>query len=60
MFIGTPSFGHPSKGWELVGGRFPSFGGAGVVLDISHLPVGIYFIRIQTDEGAVVRKVVKN
>jgi len=29
-------------------------------LDISHLPSGIYFVRIQTEDGAVVRKVVKN
>ena len=29
-------------------------------LDISHLPSGIYFIRIQTENGMVTRKVVKN
>ncbi|MCL2510488.1 MAG: M6 family metalloprotease domain-containing protein [Bacteroidales bacterium] len=40
------------------GGRLPSFGGVGGG-NISHLPNGIYFVRIQTDEGVVVRKVVK-
>ncbi|MCL2510812.1 MAG: M20/M25/M40 family metallo-hydrolase [Bacteroidales bacterium] len=40
------------------GGRLPSFGGGGGG-NISHLPNGIYFVRIQTDEGVVVRKVVK-
>jgi len=30
------------------------------VIGISHLPAGIYFIRIQTEEGTVTRKVVKN
>ena len=29
------------------------------VINISHLPSGIYFIRIQTENGVVVRKVVK-
>ncbi|MCL2511884.1 MAG: T9SS type A sorting domain-containing protein, partial [Bacteroidales bacterium] len=55
----TPSFGHPSRGGELVGDRFTSFGGAGVVLDLSHLPTGIYFIRIHTESGIVTRRVVK-
>jgi hypothetical protein len=30
------------------------------VIDISHLQAGIYFMQIQTEEGAVVRKVIKN
>jgi hypothetical protein len=29
-------------------------------INLSHLPAGIYFIRIQTDKGMVTRKVVKN
>ncbi|MDL2257337.1 leucine-rich repeat protein [Bacteroidales bacterium OttesenSCG-928-I14] len=29
-------------------------------IDISHLPNGIYFIKIKTDEGEISRKVVKN
>jgi len=29
-------------------------------MDISHLPAGIYFLRIQTGEGTFVQKVVKN
>ena len=34
----TPSFGHPSKGGESsTSAQFPSFGGAGVVIDVSHL-----------------------
>jgi len=37
----------------------PSFGGIRGC-DISHLPAGIYFIRIQTEKGAVTKKVVKN
>jgi len=28
-------------------------------IDISHLPTGIYFLRIQTENGVVVQKVVK-
>ncbi|MCL2511511.1 MAG: T9SS type A sorting domain-containing protein, partial [Bacteroidales bacterium] len=30
-----------------------------IAISIAHLPNGIYFIRIQTDEEVVVRKVVK-
>ena len=30
-----------------------------IVIDISHLSAGIYFLRIQTDEGVLVKKVVK-
>ena len=41
-----------------VGVKLPSFGGVGGG-DISHLPAGIYFLRIQTENGVVVRKVVK-
>ena len=29
-------------------------------IDISHLPTGVYFIQIQTENGMIVRKVVKN
>jgi hypothetical protein len=38
--------------------KFPSFGGVGVV-DISHLPAGIYFLRVQTEKGVVTEKVIK-
>ena len=41
------------------GGRLPSFGGVGGGFDISHLPSGIYFVRIQTDKGIITRKIVK-
>ena len=37
-----------------------SFPSLETILNIAHLPPGIYFLRIQTDEGVVVRKVVKN
>ena len=30
-----------------------------IAMDISHLPTGIYFLRIQTETGVVVRKVIK-
>jgi len=30
-----------------------------IVINIAHLPVGIYFIRIQTENGVITRKVVK-
>ena len=29
-------------------------------IDISHLPIGVYFIQIQTENGMIVRKIVKN
>ena len=31
----------------------------GVVVNISHFPAGIYFVRIQTEKGTVTKKVVK-
>jgi len=30
-----------------------------ITLDISHLSAGVYFVRIETNEGAVIRKIVK-
>jgi M6 family metalloprotease-like protein len=39
--------------------QFPSFGGVRGGLNISHLPSGVYFIRIQTENGVVTKKVVK-
>ena len=39
---------------------FPRWRRQGVVLNISHLPNGVYFLRIQTENGVVVRKVVKD
>ena len=43
----TPSFGHPSKGGEYsTSAQFPSFGGAGVVIDVSHLASGMYFLKV--------------
>jgi len=47
---------NPSKG----GGSPFSFGeGQGMRLNISHLPQGMYFVRITTEDNVVVRKVVK-
>ncbi|MCL2511351.1 MAG: T9SS type A sorting domain-containing protein [Bacteroidales bacterium] len=40
------------------GGRLPSFGGVGGG-NLSPLPSGVYFIRIQTENGVITRKVVK-
>jgi len=38
----------------------PSFGeGWGEALDISHLPSGMYFVRITTENGTVTKKIVK-
>ena len=38
----------------------PSFGGDwGEALDISHLPSGMYFVRITTEKGMITRKVIK-
>jgi len=49
-----------------VGGKFPSNvlegwqpQADGEVIDISHLQAGIYFVKIKTDLGEEVRKVVK-
>jgi hypothetical protein len=33
---------------------------ASLQFNISHLPAGIYFLRIQTENGVVTKKVVKN
>jgi hypothetical protein len=41
----------PSYGLDSV---LPSYG-----LDISHLPTGVYFLRIQTENGVITKKVVK-
>jgi hypothetical protein len=30
-----------------------------ITLDISHLPAGMYFVRIQTANGVITKKVVK-
>jgi hypothetical protein len=30
-----------------------------ITIDISHLPVGMYFVRIQTETGTITRKIVK-
>ena len=53
----TPSFGHPSKGGESsTSAQFPSEGGAGVVIDVSHLAAGMYFLKVNNK----VAKIIKN
>jgi len=60
-------FGSPTGGKAPKGGKqFPSkllegwqAKPDGVVLNISHLPSGIYFVKIITDNGIVTRKIVK-
>ena len=47
---------NPSKGGELAPSPLER---VGVRFDISHLPQGMYFVRITTDKGTVTRKVVK-
>ena len=38
---------NPSKGGESsTSAQFPSFGGAGVVIDVSHLAAGMYFLKV--------------
>ena len=38
--------------------QFPSFGGAGEV-NISHLPTGMYFVKITTENGTIMKKIIK-
>ena len=38
--------------------QFPSFGGAEEV-NISHLPTGMYFLRITTEKGTITKKIIK-
>ena len=48
---------NPSKGGESsTSAQFPSFGGAGVVIDVSHLASGMYFLKV---DNRVV-KIIKN
>jgi len=48
--------------WDIMGRKMLSRKAEGRKqneLDISHLPAGMYFVRVQTDKGVVTRKVVK-
>jgi hypothetical protein len=68
----NPSEGGAYKAWEVknievydvfgccVDIEHPTLWGGLGGLDISHLPSGIYFIRIQTENGVVTKKVVKD
>jgi len=50
------------RGNDFFGGEFrkSEIGKSDIEIDISHLPVGIYFIRITTENGVVTKKVMKN
>jgi autotransporter-associated beta strand protein len=57
----------PRFAWNDGGAKFPSNSlkgwqpqADGVVLNIAHLANGIYLLRIQTERGAVVHKIIKN
>ena len=49
-------------GKKAEGGKLPSFGGVGggFSIDISHLSNGMYYLKIQTEQGTITRKIVKN
>jgi len=45
------------------GGKLPSFGevgGGSIVIDVKHLPSGMYFLKVQTSEGVITNKIIKN
>ena len=51
---------NPSKGGESsTSAQFPSFGGAGVVIDVSHLASGAYFVTVYSEGQKIARKFVK-
>ena len=51
---------NPSKGGESsTSAQFPSFGGAGVVIDVSHLASGAYFVTVYSEGQKITRKFVK-
>ena len=54
----TPSYGHPSEGGELAPSLSERVGGE-VIIDISHLAKGMYFLKIYTDKGITIKKFVK-
>ena len=39
--------------------RISEIGQSDIVLDISHLPNGVYFIKIITDKGELTKKIIK-
>ena len=51
---------NPSKGGESsTSAQFPSRGGAGVVIDVSHLASGAYFVSVYSEGQKITRKFVK-
>ena len=49
---------NPSKGGELAPSPLERAGGE-VVIDVSHLPAGIYFLKVQTKTNTIINKIVK-
>jgi hypothetical protein len=49
---GCPKGGVVKEGWQPQAD--------GVVINISHLVNGIYFLRIQTEQEIIVKKIIKN
>ena len=51
------------KIYDIVGkmqeSRISEIGQSEIILDISHLPSGIYFVKLKTDKGIVTQKIVK-
>ena len=56
------SFGCGSSPQRVSGSNFQNLETSKhkTIINLSNLPTGVYFLKIQTDDGAVVRKVVKN
>ena len=51
---------NPSKGGESsTSAQFPSKGGAGVVIDVSHLASGAYFVTVYSEGQKITRKFMK-
>ena len=52
----------PFEGGRGMSGKASSLlerAGGEAIIDISHLPIGMYFIKINTDKGIITRKIVK-
>ena len=63
---GRPPFGVASRYVASETRNYPPLAGAGggfkpkTIINISHLEVGIYFLRIQTESGTITQKIIKN
>ena len=56
--LGRKTSPNPSKGGKLAPSLLERAGGE-AVLDISHLTNGIYFMKITTDKGIIIKKIIK-